>query len=168
LRTRTLRLSGRQGSVDLQEPALVIEGNLLRFGLFGIEWLFRRALSEWTTVTVPYSRIIAVRRSRAWLVRVLMALVAVLGWALIAFSFALAPNLDALTVVSGVILTVLCGYIIFRLRPKITVVFRTKAERKIRISFLMRKRATRLTFLDALAAHRAAAARHVISVPVTV
>ena len=74
-RTRTLRLGGRRGGLHLQEPALVLEGELLRFRLvFGIEWLFRQALSEWTTVTVPYSRIVTVRRTWAWLVRFLLVL----------------------------------------------------------------------------------------------
>ena len=67
---RLVKLGGKRGSLHLQETALVAEGELLRFTfIIGLEWLFRRALSEWTMVTVPYSRIQAVRISKLWPLR---------------------------------------------------------------------------------------------------
>lgn len=160
-RTRTLRLGGRRGSVYLQEPALVIEGELLRFHLFGIEWLFRRALSEWTTVTVPYSRIIAVRSTRAWLIRIVMVLALFGTWTGAGFLFWLAPTADTFTIIAVSVLTVLLGYVAVRVRPMVAVVYRTKAGRRTQLTIWVRKPATRWAFLDTLEGHRAAAARHV-------
>ena len=78
---RLVPLGGRRGSVHLQETALVVEGDLLRFRfLLGIEWLFRQALSEWTSVTVPYARIERVRRSRLWPLRSVSLLLVVAVW----------------------------------------------------------------------------------------
>ena len=63
----------------------MLEGEFLRFKLFmGIEWLFRRALSEWTTVTVPYSRIERVRVTRAWFARLLAPLAIFVIWTILA------------------------------------------------------------------------------------
>ena len=69
LRTESLRFIGKENTVDLQETALVVEGNLLKAGLLGIELLFRRALADWSAVTIPYSRITAVRYVRFPLLR---------------------------------------------------------------------------------------------------
>jgi hypothetical protein len=166
-RSRPLRLGGRRGSLHLQEPALVFEGELLRFRLFGVEWLFRRALSEWTTVTVPYSRIVSVRRTRAWLLRLVLALSIAAAWAAAIWVFAEVPAeilLSEVVVVVVIVVTVLGGYALLRVRPTVTVVYRPKTGRRVRVTFLVRRGATRRAFVDALAAHRAAAARHAVTV----
>ena len=49
---------GRRNTLHLQETALVIEGDLLRFQLPVIDWFVRRVFCEWTMLTVPYSRIV--------------------------------------------------------------------------------------------------------------
>src|SRR5262245_52597348 len=67
---RRLRLIGRANTIQLLETALVIEGLEQTIGLFLIDLLFRGALSEWTTVTVPYSRIVRFKYSRQWLARI--------------------------------------------------------------------------------------------------
>jgi hypothetical protein len=163
VRSRVLRLGGRRGSLHLQEPALVLEGELLRFRLFGVEWLFRRALSEWTTVTVPYSRIVAVRRSRAWLLRCLSVVAIAAAWAGAAWAYSAAPDMDPLTSIMVVLVTVPAGYVLVRVRPTVTVVYRPKTGRRVRVTFLVRRRATRRAFVEALTAHRAAAARHAVT-----
>src|SRR5262245_36202943 len=85
-RRKVVRFGGRRGSIQIQETALVVEGELLRFTfIIGLEWLFRRALSEWTTVTVPYSRIDSVRLSRLWPLRVFTFLFTVIWIALTAW-----------------------------------------------------------------------------------
>ena len=70
-----VRFVGRENTVHLQETALVAEGNLLKVGLLGLEILFRRALAEWSAVTVPYSRITAARYVRFPLLRVIALVV---------------------------------------------------------------------------------------------
>lgn len=165
-RSRPLRLGGRRGSLHLQEPALVFEGELLRFRLFGVEWLFRRALSEWTTVTVPYSRILKVRRTRAWLVRLVSVLGIAAVWAGMVWMTLEFPAEHLLTELAAIVstaVTVLGGYALVRVRPTVTVVYRPKTGRRVRVTFLVRRRATRRAFVDALAAHRAAAARHAVT-----
>jgi hypothetical protein len=165
-RTRMLLLGGRRGSLHLQEPALVLEGELLRFRLvLGIEWLFRRALSEWTTVTVPYSQILAVRQTRSWLVRGLLALTVVAAWVGTVLAFRYAPEADPLTGTAVVVVTVLLGYVAWRVKPTVAVVYRSKAGRRTQVMVWVRRRARRRAFLDALAAHRAAAARYPAVVP---
>lgn len=161
-RTRTLRLGGRRGSMDLQEPALVIEGELLRFRLLGIEWLFRRALSEWTTVTVPYSRIVGVRKTWVWLVRALLVLGILVIAVFVAGSFRASPWTDGTTAAVAILLAVavVLAYALVRVRPRTTIVYRTKVGRRTQVTILVRKREARQAFLELLAAHRAAAARH--------
>jgi hypothetical protein len=161
-RRRTLRLGGRRGAVHLQEPALVLEGEFLRFKLFmGIEWLFRRALSEWTTVTVPYSRIERVRVTRVWRIRLLSLLVIFAAWGGLVATASLQAGVWMLVFapVVGVLTTVL-GYVTVRVGPTIRIDYRTKAGRRTRACFLVHKRLIRAAFVEALAAHRAAAARH--------
>src|SRR5215204_507603 len=70
-----VRFVGKENTVHLQETALVAEGNLLKVGLLGLELLFRRALAEWSTITVPYSRITAVRYVRFPALRVVALVV---------------------------------------------------------------------------------------------
>ena len=45
---------GRRNTIHLQETALVIEGDLLRFQLPVIDRFVRRVFCEWSMVTVPY------------------------------------------------------------------------------------------------------------------
>jgi hypothetical protein len=155
-------LGGRRCSLHLQEPAMVLEGELLRFRLiFGIEWLFRRALSEWTTITVPYSRIMRVRRSRTWLTSIILILaicVVLAGPALFILGDVGVFALVAMGAAPP--LAIVFGYILVRLRSTITVVYRSKGGKRTQVTFWVRKRATRRTFLDTLAAHRAAAVQH--------
>src|SRR5258708_7938205 len=68
-RRRGLRFVGRGNTIQLLETALVIEGNQKTIGLILIDLLFQQALSEWTTVTVPYSRVESCRFSRMWLAK---------------------------------------------------------------------------------------------------
>ena len=75
-----MKLGGKRGSLHLQETALVAEGELLRFTfIIGLEWLFRRALSEWTMVTSRIRESSSVRISKLWPLRVLSALLSVVG-----------------------------------------------------------------------------------------
>jgi hypothetical protein len=172
-RTRTLRFGSRRGSLHLQETALVVEGELLRFSFIGLEWLFRRALSEWTTVTVPYSRLLAVRRAPTGAIRLLLFLALAATWATAIALFQSHPTAgaltsmltDVLTVVLTVVPTVVLVYSALRLKPTVKVLFRAKDGRRVRLAFVIRRRPTRQAFLDALAGHRAAAARHT-AVPV--
>ncbi len=77
-RRRSLQFVGRANTMQLLETALVIEGYRQTIGYPVIDFLFRWALSEWTTVTVPYSRIVYCRFSGPWFMRGLVCLLVLL------------------------------------------------------------------------------------------
>jgi hypothetical protein len=62
---------GKSNTLQLLETALVIEGYRQRLFLPLLDRFFRRLLSEWTMVTIPYSRIIRFQYSQLWFWRVL-------------------------------------------------------------------------------------------------
>jgi hypothetical protein len=68
---RSMRFVGRGNSIQLLETALVIEGNQKTIGLIVVDLLFQQALSEWTTVTIPYSRVEGLQFKRLWLQKLL-------------------------------------------------------------------------------------------------
>jgi hypothetical protein len=66
------------------ETALVVEGYRQRFFFPLLDGFFRRPLSEWTTVTMPYSRILEARHDSRVRIRLLMGL---LFWSVPLFLF---------------------------------------------------------------------------------
>lgn len=159
-RKKYIRLGRRRGNLHLQETALVVEGELLRFHYFGIELFFRRALSEWTTVTVPYSRIEARRPSR-W--KAIALALAVVAW--VAFLGFVAE--DAGDWAGGG----MCGlawflpvlYLLWRGRVRHTVTFRGKDGKQRVLMFKVRPKAVRQQFLATLEAHRKDSLTHVVA-----
>jgi hypothetical protein len=160
---RLVKLGGKRGSLHLQETALVAEGELLRFTfIIGLEWLFRRALSEWTMVTVPYSRIETVRVSKLWPLRVLSALFVVGSTALTAYLWSsdFAPPI----MVFGFAGTLLLAYVNLRIRKSIHVEYSRKDKRR-RLVFQIPRRALRQSFLETLRAHQEAARQFGVKPP---
>jgi hypothetical protein len=154
-----VRLGGRRGGVQLQETALVVEGELARFkAVIGVEWAFRRVLSEWTTLTVPYSRIDAARLSSLWPLRVVTILV-VAGVVALAVWLRDEPALVSVVWVFGGALALLLAYINVRVKPSVRVKFRSKDGKRRMLAFVIRSRRLRKPFLDTLQTHRAVAAR---------
>ena len=162
---RTLRFTGRRNSIDLQETALVAEGDLLLFPCLGLERLFGRVLSARTTVTVPYSRLLAVRyRPRRVLRLVLLA-----GLAAVMFLNFQLPRMPAaewtsLDAVGDALLAVpfvaLGAVVWWGIRPAYAVRFRARGGRRTRLHFAVRSRAVRAQFDAALAEYRRAARAH--------
>jgi hypothetical protein len=153
---RTLRFMGRRNTIQLQETALVAEGDLLLFPCLGLERLFGKALSARTTVTVPYSRLIAVRYRRR---RVLRLIIVGLLAAVVALTvdapwddptgFEWVP--DALILVP---VAVLAALVWWGIRPAYVLRFRTKDGWRTRLQFAIRSRALRAEFDAALAGYR--------------
>jgi hypothetical protein len=71
--SRWVRLAGQRNSVQLMETALVVEGNILKLHMLGLERFLIASMSEWTTITVPYSRIRRVELRRYMWLRLLFA-----------------------------------------------------------------------------------------------
>jgi hypothetical protein len=83
---------GRRNTIQLQETALVIEGDLLRFQLPIIDRFVRRVFCEWSLITVPYSRIVRHRHCTYRAVKVAWWLIAALVAASLALLNALSPH----------------------------------------------------------------------------
>ena len=161
---RRLRFTGRRNAVHLQETALVVEGDLMRFHYLGLERLFAGVISEWTTVTVPYSRITRVRFRRNLLVR-LALLVPVLGLAaLMAVGIVnSAPSEGEILLSLGALALPVLGlwFLVWRgLGPTHLVEFRAKDGTPTAITFRVRSKALRKEFDAALARYRDAARRY--------
>lgn len=134
-----LRFVGRQSNVQLTETALVCEGALLKVGLLGLEVYFRGAVSEWSAVTIPYSRIDDARQV-SW------------PW----------PRIVALVCVVLCIPTLwgpfIALYLVWRLRGHYRVRFRDKAGVGRAVRFRIRDKTLRAEFDRKLQAYRRAAA----------
>lgn len=152
---RFVKLGGRRGGIQLQETAMVVEGELLCFSfIIGLEWLFRRALSQWTTITVPYSRIQSVKLTRLWPLRVFTLLLIAVWIAAIAYLW---DNESAVIpiMVSGAAFLMVMIYVNLRMRRSVRILFRGK-ERLRLLVFVVRKKTLRQQFLDTLDRHRIA------------
>jgi hypothetical protein len=152
---RIVRLGGRRGSIQLQETAMVVEGELLCFTfIIGLEWLFRRALSQWTTVTVPYSRIESVRLTRIWPLRVLTALIFAIWITLIVLLWDVEETVAPIMVCgAGLLVTML--YVNLRYRRSVRILFRGKDRLRL-LAFRVQRKPLRNQFLESLKNHRAA------------
>lgn len=151
------RFVGRENNVQLVETALVVEGNLLKVSLLGLEVLFRRALSEWTAVTVPYSRISRARQRNWPLLRLLALLVAVLSAAVAAAWLVLDSRDVTVWILLYVVLAVLAAYCVVRIPGRYEIVFRDKPGRRRVVRFVIRSKKARQDFHRRLVEYRAAA-----------
>ena len=137
----TVPFARKRSTIHLQETAMVLEGDLLQFQYLGIERFFARAVSEYSTVTVPYSRLMKVKYRRKWVYRGLVLLIA-----------------GFLTLLTALIWLV--TYLILRLIPPVySVVYRNPDGAKRRFSFRIKSRAVRKEFDAALAKYRESAGR---------
>jgi hypothetical protein len=157
LRPRQIvKLGGRRGSLHLQETALVVEGELLCFSfILGLEWLFRRALSQWTTLTIPYSRIERVHVTSLWPLR-LGTLLFTAAWVALMFWTWDNNEVIPLVMVIGAAIVMVLGYMNLRLRRVVSIRFCSKDRRRM-LAMVLRPKAMRSAFLDMLNKHRSMA-----------
>jgi len=140
---------GRRNTIHLQETALVIEGDLLRFHLPVIDRFVRRVFCEWTMVTVPYSRIVRSRYCRYLEVKVLWwLLVAGVGALLLAFG---GQFWGVVKVV--LVLCVLGLPLHFVLRPRHVLAFRGADGKRRLVCFRIKSRERRQKFMGLLKAN---------------
>lgn len=154
-----LRLVGKENNIQLLETALVVEGGLLKVGLLGLERLFRAALSEWTTVTVPYARIEKARLIRWPATRQFGALLVPLVVFLLTASTLGGkgpPDLVAVFLLAP--LGLLGAALVWRVKPQYQVRFRTKDGRRRKFRFRIADRRLARQFDDRLKLYRTAAA----------
>ncbi len=146
-----LRLVGKENNVQLLETALVVEGNLLKVGLLGLERLFRAALAEWTTVTVPYSRVERARLVRWPTFRVFGATLLAVPPLVVPFDLANGVLLATFLVPLGLVL-------VWRSKPQYEVRFRTRDGRRRKFRFRIADRRLARAFDARLKRYLAAAA----------
>lgn len=163
LTRRRLRFAGKRNAVHLQETALVVEGDLLRFHYLGFERLFAGAVCEWTTVTVPYSRITRVKYRSRLLLR-LAILLPILGMAGLIASGVLTTAPNVFEVVSALVAlavpVVVLWLLVWRgLGPTYTILFRAKDGTPTDFTLRVRSKPLRKQFEAALARYRDAARR---------
>jgi hypothetical protein len=152
-------------TVQLQETALVVEGNVLKVGLIGLEVLFRAALAEWSSVTIPYARITRVKFSRLPLLRAL-ALGVLPLWALAVVVAGFGGFATAVEVfLYGLIPTLPALYVFARVSPRFVLDFRAKSGRRKRLLFHVTDKKLRAAFGAKLAEYREAATRHALAEP---
>jgi WD40 repeat protein len=153
--TSGLRFVGREKTVQLQETALVVEGNLLKIGLLGLELLFRRVLAEWSSVTIPYSRIYRVRYIRFPLMRRLSLFYLIL-WPLFSALLLLTVGVEemwelcALAGIPGVAAL----FALFYVSPRHAIEFRTKSGARTRLVLQVSGKRLREEFLHKLDEYR--------------
>ncbi len=140
---------GRRNTIHLQETALVIEGDLMRFHLPIVDWFVRRVFCEWTTLTVPYSRIVRHRYCRYRAVKVLW-------WLLVAGVGALLLVFGGEPWGVGLVVLVLCvlGLLLhFVFRPRHVLTFRGADGKRRLVCFRFTSPAQRQKFLGLLQAN---------------
>jgi len=164
---RPVRFLRKGNTMHLQETALVIEGDLLRFRLPIIDQFIQRALSERSMLTIPYSRILRHRYCRYWTWKGL-----VWGWG--GLPFLLLPMALALSTVDswrdlltvdffvsialaavGMILCGVLAHLLFRSRH--VLVFRQANGKCALICFRFTDRKSREKFMALLQANQEAA-----------
>jgi hypothetical protein len=163
---RRPRFVGKANTLQLLETALVVEGHRQRLFMPVVDSFFLQALSEWTTITVPYSRILSFRRSRRLVLRVLVTL---LFWApavLLAGSGVLSGEGSGASLLAGGLIALLVlplnFLVVFRLlAPRNELVFRQADGRRSRLAFTIRSAKRQKAFAEQLAAYRKSALEQV-------
>jgi hypothetical protein len=161
---RRLRFMGNTNTMQLLETALVIEGYQKTIGYPVIDFLFQWAMCEWTTVTVPYSRIVQCRYSRRWLARAIffaiidLPILILVGISLVLF----ARNLDfvgaAIPIVLLVALLAMSLWFMLRFLPaRYSLAFRRADGNRALTNFRIKSREMQQSFEQKLESNRKAA-----------
>src|SRR3954452_18794082 len=67
---KRLRFVTRHNTLQVQETGLVLQGYQKRLSMPVLDYFFWSVLSEWTTVTIPYSCIHSIREKKYLLLRI--------------------------------------------------------------------------------------------------
>jgi hypothetical protein len=157
---RYLPVLGRGGTLHLQETALVIEGDLIRFKLPVLDLFVKPAFAERTLVTIPYSRIVRLRYARYVTVKVLWWLLAGALFALYARALwdPLDPGWSLYCLLLLGLLFLLLGFVVHRFfRPRHALWFRGADDKPRLVCFCLTSAERRRQFAELLRANRDAA-----------
>jgi hypothetical protein len=155
-----LRFVGKENTVHLQETALVVEGNLLKVGLLGLEVFFRRALAEWSAITIPYARITKTRFVRFPAMRIIALTVLAACFLLPAIGFMVNPVIGLTEAIVAVIPALLALYVALRVPARYVIQFRSRNGRRTKLMFRITSTPLRKDFARRLGEYREAADRY--------
>jgi hypothetical protein len=145
---------GRRNTLHLQETALVIEGDLLRFQLPIIDWFVRRVFCEWTMLTVPYSRIVRHRYCRYRTVKVLWWLFVAAVAGLMGLAVAQGPPKEYAALAMLLLALFVMGLLLhWVFRPRHVLTFRGADGRRRLVCFRITSRPQRQKFIGLLKAN---------------
>ena len=157
---RLLGFIGRDNTLPLQETALVIEGDLVRFRLPILDLFIQRAFAERSLITIPYSRIVRLTHARYIAAKVLYWLPAAAVYALMlrAVWDAMDPAGSAYVLTLMGLLFLLIGYLVHRFfRARHVLTFRRADGKRCVVCFCLTRRKQRRRFVELLKANRDAA-----------
>jgi hypothetical protein len=146
--------TGRRNTLHLQETALVIEGDRLRFQLPIIDWFVRRVFCEWSMMTVPYSRIVRHKHCAYRTVKVLWWLFAAVAAGFLGLAVALSPHKEygALAgLLAALFVLGLLLHLVFR--PRHVLTFRGADGKRRLVCFRFTSRPQRKQFMRLLKAN---------------
>jgi hypothetical protein len=147
-------LVGRRNTLHLQETALVIEGDLLRFQLPIIDRFVRRVFCEWTMVTVPYSRIVRHKYCTYRTAKVLWWLLVAAAAGFLGFVLATLPKKEPAALAALMLVLVVLGLLLhFVLRPRHVLTFRGADGKRRLVCFRFTGRPQRNQFICLLTAN---------------
>lgn len=154
---------GQGNTLQLLDTAMVIEGNLRTISLPPFDWLFRSALSEWTTVTIPYSRITKCDYARYLMVKILIILFLVGPFTLMVIGAinSLKVSIEEVVLLSIFMLPLvfLILYLFFRIfAPRYRLRFQRADGRECMVGFRIYRKKRRKEFEQLLESNRKAAA----------
>lgn len=161
-----LRFLRNGNSLQIQETGLVVQGHLQKLSMPLLDILFRSMVSEWTTVTVPYSRILFLR-SRSFVVwRVLLTLLACLplliylvSWLIATIENRVRVRPDDFSLYTSVLLGLLAGILglyfnCWMLVPRHYLLFEQPGGRIALLAFRITKGTLRRRFVELVESNR--------------
>jgi hypothetical protein len=155
-----LWLLGKQNTLHLQETALVIEGEILKQSFPFLDLFFRKALSGWTTITVPYSRILKYRYRGS---PILSTIATLFAWSPAVMLLILSPTVPggemasyvATVAITAAVATALTAFFHLWLFRRINLIaFRRANGRKTTAQFRIKSQKLQRAFMAALKANR--------------
>ena len=164
----TPRFVGKEKNVQLRETAFVIEGSILKVSFLGLEsfFQFQRAITENSSLTIPYQRMLETRLVRWPLSRVIFLILFFalpsLG-CLLYFVVPFKSDLSGLMTLFFLLCmfgTIMSLYSIARIRPRYQIVYHDKQNKRRSLLFRISSKPLQAQFDQQLQQYLAAARQY--------
>lgn len=160
------RFVGKEKNVQLRETAFVIEGNILKVSFLGLDSFFQRAVTENTSLTIPYQRMQETRLVRWPLSRIIFLILSfVLPSLGCLFYFVIPFNSDLSGLMTFIFVfciasTMVSLYSIARIRPRHQIVYLDKQNKRRSLLFRISSKPLRTQFDQQLLLYLTAARQY--------